>query len=150
MDFQTLLRFAVEHDASDVHIQTGAAPRMRIAGQVRTVEMDAVSNDDLKGFISSIAPEAKQADLSAAIKSGLDFSYAVPGLARFRCSAYSHLGQVGVTIRIIRAQIPSIKDLHLPETVHDIARSRRGLTLVTGTTGSGKSTTLAAMIDLIN
>ncbi len=78
MDFHTLLRFAVEHDASDVHIQTGAAPRMRIAGQVRTVEMDAVSDDNLRGFIASIAPEAKQADLGAAIKSGLDFRMPFP------------------------------------------------------------------------
>jgi twitching motility protein PilT len=150
MDFQTLLRFAVEHDASDVHIQAAAAPRMRIAGQVRAVEMDAVTNEDLHGFIASILPEAKRADVDAAIVGGLDFSHAVPGMARFRCSAYSHLGKVGITMRVIRTEVPSIENLHLPKAVHDVALARRGLTLVTGTTGSGKSTTLAAMIDLIN
>lgn len=150
MDFETLLRFAVEHDASDVHIQAAVPPRMRIAGQVRAVEMDAVTNEQLRDFIASIAPEDARGDLDQAIVGGLDFSYATPGKARFRCSAYSHQGKVGITMRIISTEVPSIEDLHLPKAVQDIALSRRGLTLVTGTTGCGKSTTLAAMIELIN
>jgi twitching motility protein PilT len=150
MDFQKLLEFAVKQDASDVHIQALVTPMVRIAGQIRAVEMEALANEDVRGFIASIAPAGKQDGLDAAIVAGLDFSYEAPGMARFRCSAYSHLGQVGITMRVIRAAIPSIDDLHLPKVIHDIALSRRGLTLVTGTTGSGKSTTLAAMIDLIN
>jgi twitching motility protein PilT len=88
--------------------------------------------------------------LHAALVEGLDFSYSVPGLGRFRCSAYCHLGHVGLVMRIIRAEIPQFESLNLPSAVKDIALARRGLTLVTGTTGSGKSTTLAAMIDLVN
>jgi twitching motility protein PilT len=84
------------------------------------------------------------------IVKGVDFSYAIPGVARFRCSAYSHLSTAGVVMRIIKSKIPSIEQLHLPATVGEIAMAQRGLTLVTGTTGSGKSTTLASMIDLIN
>lgn len=150
MEFQKLLAFAVEHDASDIHIQAAVAPMLRIAGQVRAVEMDTATDEDVRSFIASVAPEAKRADLDAAIVDGLDFSYAPPGMARFRCSAYSHRGQAGISMRVVRTDIPSIDDLNLPKTIHDIALAGRGLTLVTGTTGSGKSTTLAAMIDLIN
>ena len=150
MNFQDLLRFAVEHNASDVHIQASAPPMMRIAGQIRSVDSGALSNDELRNFVASIAPEAHQNDLDAAIVRGLDFSYVVPGLSRFRCSAYAHLGTIGIVMRIIRSKIPSIDELFLPKVIHDIALAQRGLTLLTGTTGSGKSTTLAAMIDLIN
>jgi twitching motility protein PilT len=150
MEFQKLLAFAVEHDASDVHIQAAVAPMLRIAGQVRAVEMQATTDEDVRGFIASIAPESKRGDLDTAILHGLDFSYAPPGVTRFRCSAYSHRGRAGISMRVVKSAIPSIDDLNLPKVVHDIALSGRGLTLVTGTTGSGKSTTLAAMVDLIN
>ena len=89
-------------------------------------------------------------DVVAEAARGLDFSYTDPSAGRFRCSAYNTTGQPGVTMRAIRTNIPSIEQLHLPTAVMDIALCQRGLTLVTGTTGSGKSTTLAAMIDLIN
>src|SRR5262249_8255754 len=88
--------------------------------------------------------------LQDAIVRGLDFSYAIEGLARFRCSAYSHLGTPAIVVRVIKTVIPTLEGLHLPDVIRDIALSERGLTLLTGTTGSGKSTTLAAMIDLIN
>jgi twitching motility protein PilT len=81
---------------------------------------------------------------------GLDFSYAAPGICRFRCSGYRVLGNTGLSMRLIKSKIPAIADLHLPPVINEIALSGRGLTLVTGTTGSGKSTTLAAMIELIN
>jgi twitching motility protein PilT len=150
MNFQELLRFAVEHDASDVHLQASAAPMLRISGQIRSVESQPLTNEQTLDFIASIAPESDQTDLKAAVIEGLDFSHAVPGLSRFRCSAYSHLGHVGIVMRVIRTEIPPFDKLNLPKAVRDIALVRRGLTLVTGTTGSGKSTTLAAMIDLIN
>ncbi|MHC4521326.1 MAG: type IV pilus twitching motility protein PilT [Planctomycetota bacterium] len=150
MDFKGLLNLAVTKGASDVHLQALAPPVMRIAGRMRSVDSAPLSNDDLLGFISSIASEIEQKDLSAALVEGLDFSHRVPGLCRFRCNAYCQLGNAGLVMRIIREQIPHLESLNLPGAVRDIALSQRGLTLVTGTTGSGKSTTLASMIDLVN
>jgi twitching motility protein PilT len=150
MDFQQLLRFAVDHDASDVHIQAGLPPNLRIGGLLRATSVPAVTDEELHNFIKSIAPVRFRDNLDDRITTGLDFSYALPGLSRFRCSAYRQLGLVGISMRVIKSKIRSVEELHLPEVVNDIAVSSHGLTLVTGTTGSGKSTTLAAMIDLIN
>jgi twitching motility protein PilT len=150
MNLQDVLRFAVTNKASDIHIQALSPPVLRIMGQIRVVEAQPLTNDEALAFVTSIAPDAKKDYLKTSLDHGLDFSYAIPGLSRFRCSAYRHLGNIGIVIRVIREQIPEFETLNLPSAVHDVALSRRGLTLVTGTTGSGKSTTLAAMIDLIN
>jgi twitching motility protein PilT len=150
VDLPNLLRFAVEHGASDVHIQSGAPPMLRLAGQMRVVEGEPLSADQVRTLLGSLVPAGRAANLAEAAVHGLDFAYELPAVARFRCSAFSALGRLGLAMRVIRTQIPSIEDLHLPKVVRDIALSGRGLTLVTGTTGSGKSTTLAAMIDLIN
>jgi twitching motility protein PilT len=150
MDLHNLLRFGVESNASDVHIQTGLPPRVRIGGQMRSVNLPVITDEAVMSFIASIAPPRFHDNLDQHLFSGVDFSYAVEGLARFRCSAYRHLGHAGIAMRIVKGRIPTIKELNLPEVIADIALSRRGLTLVTGTTGSGKSTTLAAMIELIN
>ena len=150
MDLQNLLRFAVEHGASDVHVQAGSAPMLRLHGAVRFVETEPIGQEQMQRFLASIAPEWRRDELGAAVVAGLDFSYSIEGLSRFRCSAYSHLGRWGVVLRVIRSKIPGIEELNLPTVIHDIALSQRGLTLLTGTTGSGKSTTLAAMVDLIN
>ena len=151
IDLQKLLQFAADKGASDVHLQALAAPMVRISGQMRSLKDDEIlTKEQTLDFIASIAPKSLKDDLETAIVQGLDFSYAIPDLCRFRCSAYRHLGQPGIVMRIIGSEIPSIEALHLPKVIHDIALSRRGLTLLTGTTGSGKSTTLAAMIDLIN
>jgi twitching motility protein PilT len=150
MDFQVLLRFGVEHDASDVHIQAGFPPVVRIGGIIRITDQPAVTDEQARQFIRSIAPARLRDDLDERLLRGLDFSYAAPGLSRFRCSAYQHLGAAGIAMRIVKDKIPTIQELHLPNVVADIALAGRGLTLLTGTTGSGKSTTLAAMIDLIN
>jgi twitching motility protein PilT len=150
MDFPQLLRFAVEHDASDVHVQTGLPPNLRIGGILRATSVPPINEEELHNFIKSIAPPRFHANLDDRITTGLDFSYAMTGVSRFRCSAYRQLGQPGISMRVIKSKIRSSEELHLPSVVNDIAISGRGLTLVTGTTGSGKSTTLAAMIDLIN
>jgi twitching motility protein PilT len=150
MDFLKLLQFAASHNASDVHIQTGLPPSVRIGGILRNTDQPALKDDEVRNFIASIAPKRFQDNMEEKLIAGLDFSYHVAGLSRFRCSAYHHLGQAGMAMRIIRGKIPTIDQLHLPQVVSEIAMSGRGLTLVTGTTGSGKSTTLAAMIDLIN
>jgi twitching motility protein PilT len=150
MDVNKLLRFAVENGASDIHLQAGAPPMLRIAGQVRFLETAPLTKEDTAGYVTALAPKHLAADPAAAVVRGLDFSFALDGVARFRCSAYSHLGTSGLVIRVIRTTMPSVEELNLPAILHDIALSERGLTLLTGTTGSGKSTTLAAMIDLIN
>ena len=150
MDFQNLLRFAVKNNASDIHIQAGLKPIFRIGGIIRAADVPALNDEQVRAFIASIAPKRFRDQIDDRIIAGLDFSYAAPGISRFRCSAYQHLNQSGMAMRVIRDKIPSISELHLPPVVSEIAVSHRGLTLVTGTTGSGKSTTLAAMIDLIN
>ena len=150
MDFPLLLRFAVDNDASDVHLQAGLPPCLRIGGILRSTSTPPLDDADLRRFIAGIAPARFHDNFDDRLAAGLDFSYAPPNLTRFRCSAYRHLGHSGITMRLIKARIPSIAELHLPPAIADIATSHRGLTLVTGTTGSGKSTTLAAMIDLIN
>lgn len=150
MNLPDILRFAVEQNASDVHIQAGASPTLRIAGQMRSLDAEPVTAEVARSLIASILPDSAETDLDAASFQGLDFSYAIPDVARFRCSVYRQLGKIGIVIRIIRLSVPSIDDLNLPKVVHDVALARRGFVLVTGTTGSGKSTTLAAMLDLIN
>jgi twitching motility protein PilT len=150
MDFDQLIRFGVEQGASDVHLQTGAAPLLRINGQIRTVDAPVVAGPDLRQFILSIKHGMTPEALNQAMYEGLDFSYAIAGLSRFRCNVYSHMGTPALVMRIVTLEIRSIDDLKLPEVLKTITLTLRGLTLLTGTTGSGKSTTLAAMIDLIN
>lgn len=150
MELQNLLRFAVENNASDIHVQSGLQPRVRIGGIIRQVNLPHVSDEETRKFIASIAPARMRDSLDDQLYRGMDFSYALEGLARFRCSAYRQLGVAGIALRVVRGRIPTIAELNLPSVINEIAMSKRGLTLVTGTTGSGKSTTLAAMIELIN
>jgi len=150
MDFQRLLHLAVARDASDVHLQAGLPPHLRIGGVLRVADAPPDTDEEIHQLIASIAPPRLRDNLDDRLVPGLDFSYAAPGICRFRCSAYRQLGAAGISMRLIKGNIASIADLHLPPVVSQIALSGRGLTLVTGTTGSGKSTTLASMIELIN
>ena len=150
MDFQDLLRFAVEREASDVHLQGQVRPHVRIGGVLKATDMPPATDEQVRQFIGSIVPPRLRENLDDRLAAGLDFSYAAPGISRFRCSAYRQLGTAGISMRIIRGRIPTIAELHLPPVVGEIALSGRGLTLVTGTTGSGKTTTLASMIALID
>ena len=150
MDFERILNNAVDHGAADIHLQGGSPPMLRLANQIRALDHPAITDEDMLGFLRQIAPPHLREGIEAAIAGGLDFSHALPSGIRFRCSAFRTMGRLGMTMRIIKSEIPSIESLNLPKVVHDIALARRGLTLVTGTTGSGKSTTLASMIDLIN
>src|SRR5262249_42477802 len=142
MNFDQLIRFAVEQNASDVHLQTGAAPLLRINGLIRSVESPPVSAQDLRQFIVTLKPKLTLDQLEAEMVPGLDFSYAIPGVSRFRCNVYSHLGTPAMVLRVIKLKIRTIEELQLPPVLRDIALSHRGMTLLTGTTGSGKSTTL--------
>ena len=150
MDFQMLMKFAADREASDIHLQSGLSPKLRMQGVLHTVDQPMLTDEDIRQFVGSIAPPRMRDKLEERMTVGMDFSYAAPGICRFRCSGYRALGMSGLSMRLIKCKIPSIAELHLPAVINEIAMSGRGLTLVTGTTGSGKSTTLASMIELIN
>ena len=105
MNFDQLIRFAVEQGASDVHLQTAAAPLLRINGQIRTVESPPVSNEELRQFILSIKHGLTAEQLDQAMVQGLDFSHAIPGVSRFRCNVYSHLGTPAMVLRVVRLKV---------------------------------------------
>jgi twitching motility protein PilT len=150
MNFDGLLRFAVENKASDIHLQAGSVPMLRIGGQMRPVGGPAATTEELRAVVSGILRTDSDTSVTDAFVIGRDFSHAIEGVARFRCNTYSSLGLPAMVLRVIRLTIPTIEELQIPEVLKDIALSDRGLTLLAGTTGSGKSTTLAAMIGLIN
>ena len=149
MDINDLLRKAHALDASDLHIKVGSPPILRIYGELTplTSEKKVSPEDATKIAMSVMAPA--QADIFKR-KNDMDLAYSVPGLGRFRCNIFMQRGTVGLVFRVIPMRIPTIEELLLPEVIKKIAMEQRGLILVTGTTGSGKSTTLASMIDLIN
>jgi twitching motility protein PilT len=150
MTIDQLLKFAVEQGASDLHLQTGTTPHLRINGQVREIEVPPLTDGQVRQYVRAIGPRTIIDDIDAAMARGHDFSYSVDGLARFRANLYSHVGSPGLVFRIILPTIRTIEELHLPAVVSEIAQTRRGLTLMSGATGSGKSTTLAALVDLLN
>lgn len=150
MDLPSILRFAVSNGASDVHLQAGAAPMVRVKGQMRLLDLPQIASDDARNLITEMLPSERGPRLTNDLAQGIDFSYHADGIGRFRCNAYSHLGSPGLVMRVIPNAPPTLESLNLPAVVEDMALVERGLILVTGTTGSGKSTTLAAMIELIN
>jgi twitching motility protein PilT len=150
MNFDQLIRFAAEQGASDVHLQSGASPLLRINGLIRTVESPPVTAEALYQFIQTLRPKLTVETLQEQMVPGLDFSHAIPGVSRYRCNVYSHLGSPAMVLRVIKLKIRSLEELNVPPIVREIALAHRGMVLLTGTTGSGKSTTLAAMLDLIN
>ncbi len=150
MDYPALFKKAVDAGASDIHLQGDCKPLMRVHGGLVALDEALVSSDELGREIARMRPAHLKGDVHTEATRGLDFSYADPAAGRFRCCAFCTLGKLGMTMRSIKSDIPSLDDMNLPSTLLEIALSQRGLTLVTGTTGSGKSTTLAIMIDLIN
>ena len=150
MTIDQLLLFAADQNAADLHLQPGDVPRVRVGGLLREVEAPALTDEQVREYVRAIAPRNVVVDVNEAASRGLDFSYAVAGRARFRVNLYSHLGLPAMVLRVIPPKIRTIEELHLPPILAEIARARRGLTLMSGVTGSGKSTTLAAMVDLLN
>jgi twitching motility protein PilT len=149
MHINTLLKMASDRKASDVHLKAGSCPWFRIDGKLLPVsEVKRLSNEDTSKIAHSIMTEAQKRQFQE--ENDLDFSYSVSGLGRFRVNAFIQRGSVGLVLRIISFEILKIRDLNLPSVVEQIAMVNRGLVLVTGTTGSGKSTTLASIIDHIN
>ena len=149
MDLPELLKVAVERKASDLHIKVGSPPVIRIDDKlVPLVEMPRLGQDAVVSMASSVM-NAKQREKFKE-RCEVDLAYSVPGLGRFRANVFPQRGTVGLVMRVIPIKIQSITELNLPPVLEKIALEPRGLVLVTGTTGSGKSSTLAAMIDHVN
>ena len=149
MDINDLLKKANALEASDLHIKVGSPPIVRIYGELTplTTERRLSNEDAMKIALSVMTPV--QAEIFKK-KNDIDLAYSISGLGRFRCNIFMQRGTIGMVFRVIPMRIPTIEELNLPDIIRKISMEQRGLVLVTGTTGSGKSTTLAAMIDLIN
>jgi twitching motility protein PilT len=149
MHVNDLLKVAVENGASDLHIKVGTFPMMRVRGALRPVNEDKrLDHEDVVAISAAIMSTAQRQKFKESQE--VDLAYSVPGLGRFRCNIFQQRGTVGLVLRIIPMRIRTIDELGLPTILRQIALEERGLVLVTGTTGSGKSTTLAAMIDHVN
>jgi twitching motility protein PilT len=148
-DFADLLLDVIGRRASDLHLTAGAPPMVRVRGRLTGLEgYPKLSTTDTREIVYSILTNDQRQKFENDWQ--LDFAYSVPGHARFRVNAFMQRGAIGAAFRLIPAQIVSIEDLGLPSVVHEFTRKPRGFVLVTGPTGSGKSTSLAAMIDAIN
>jgi len=149
MELVDLLKIAVERRASDLHIKVGGPPTLRVDDKLVPVqELPRLTHEQVVSMASSIMTSRQRERFKE--NSDLDLAHSVPGLGRFRASVFQQRGAVGMVLRVIPTKIMTIADLNLPEVLVKLALEPRGLILVTGTTGSGKSSTLAAMIDHIN
>ena len=137
-----------EQGASDLHLTSGQPPALRIRGEIERVKYKVLDNDDLRGMLYEIAPEVKIKQFEET--GDIDFGYEIPGLARYRANFFMQKNGVGAVFREIPSAIMTADQLGLPEVVSKLATLPRGLVLVTGPTGSGKSTTLAAIVDVAN
>jgi twitching motility protein PilT len=149
MHVNDLLRIAVERGASDLHLKVGSYPMLRVGGQlVAALQDKRLTHEDTVAMAAAVMSAPLRERFREAQE--VDMAYSVPGLGRFRCNVFQQRGTIGLVLRVIPMQIRTIEELALPSVLYKIASEERGLVLVTGTTGSGKSTTLAAMIDHIN
>jgi twitching motility protein PilT len=149
MNINDLLKIAVERKASDLHLKVGSHPVIRVDGDLVPLgELKRLMQEDTIAMAFSIMNARQKQRFKEELE--LDIAYSVPGLGRFRCNVFQQRGAVGLVLRVIPARIQSIRELMLPPVLERICEERRGLILVTGTTGSGKSTSLAAMVDYIN
>src|SRR5713226_1269789 len=144
-----LLEHMVTRDASDLHVTAGAPPVIRVRGDVERLEgYEALTPEDTQQLLYRILSSERQKQFE--IKRQLDFSHSIPGLARFRVNVYFQKESIGAAFRLIPDELKTLEELGIPATLHQLAEKPRGIVLVTGPTGSGKSTTLAAIIDEIN
>src|SRR6266513_3371433 len=144
-----LLKIAAERRASDLRIKVGSHPVIRVDGElVPLVELRRLMQEDTIAMAFSIMSARQKEKFKNDFE--IDIAYSVPNLGRFRCAIFQQRGTVGLVLRVIPSRILSIRELLLPPVMEKICTEQRGLVLCTGTTGSGKSTTLAAMIDHIN
>lgn len=143
-----LLEEATRVGASDLHLTVGVPPKVRIFGKLRNLDHPVLTKDDMHEIAYSLVPESmvlKFEDLGEA-----DFSYSLNGIGRYRVNVYHQRGSLAAVIRLVAEDVPSADSLGVPKSVQNLVHKKRGLVLVTGPTGSGKSTTLASLIDIIN
>jgi twitching motility protein PilT len=148
MDIAELLAFGVKNNASDLHLSAGLPPMIRVDGDIRRINVPALDHKTVHQLTYDIMNDKQRKDYEEFLET--DFSFEIPNLARFRVNAFNHNRGAGAVFRTIPSQILSLEELGAPPTFKDIADQPRGIVLVTGPTGSGKSTTLAAMIDHVN
>jgi len=147
-DFADILLEVIETGASDLHLTAGSPPMVRKKGKLHPLEYPVLSSQDTREIVYSILNNEQRKRLETDWQ--IDLSYSVPNRARFRVNAFFQRASIGAVMRTIPTEIPQLEDLGLPPVLEEFTRKPRGFVLVTGPTGSGKSTTLAAMIDLIN
>ncbi|MCO6441908.1 MAG: type IV pilus twitching motility protein PilT [Nitrococcus mobilis] len=148
MDIADLLAFSVKNNASDLHISAGLPPMIRVDGDVRRINLPAMEHKEVHRLIYDIMSDRQRKDFEENWET--DFSFQIKGLARFRINAFNHNRGAGAVFRTIPSNVLTLEELGAPDIFKSIADNPRGLVLVTGPTGSGKSTTLAAMIDYKN
>ena len=149
MHVNDLLKIAVEHGASDLHLKVGSFPMMRVHGMLLPAwEERRLTHEDTVAMAASVMTATQRQAFKD--QQEVDLAYSIPSLGRFRCNVFQQRGTIGLVLRVIPMRIRTIEELALPSILATIADEDRGLVLVTGTTGSGKSTTLAALIDYIN
>jgi twitching motility protein PilT len=149
MHVNDLLKVAVDSGASDLHLKVGSYPMLRVRGQLVPALADRrLDHEEIVAIAATVLPTTLREKFKE--QHEVDLAYSVAGLGRFRCNAFQQRGTIGMSFRVIPMKSATIDDLALPLVIRSIAAEERGLILVTGTTGSGKSTTLAAMIDEIN
>jgi len=148
MDITELLAFSAKQGASDLHLSAGLPPMIRVDGDVRRINLPPLEHTEVHSLIYEIMNDKQRKDYEEFLET--DFSFEVPGVARFRVNAFNQNRGAGAVFRTIPSKVLTMEDLEMGEVFRDIAMVPRGLVLVTGPTGSGKSTTLAAMVDFIN
>jgi len=147
-DYRVALRQMLDENASDLHLKVGCAPTLRVDGELRSLGTASLRSDDMKSLADQIMPPRRRREFEELKEA--DFALGVPGIGRFRVNAFQQRGTIAYAFRVVPFQASTIQELNLPPVVEQIALKPRGLVLVTGITGSGKSTALAAMIQYIN
>lgn len=148
MDISDLLAFSVKNKASDLHLSAGLPPMIRVHGDVRKINVPAMDHAQVHGMVYDIMNDGQRKVYEETLE--CDFSFEIPNLARFRVNAFNHNRGSGAVFRTIPSKILTLEQLNCPPIFKEIANTPRGIVLVTGPTGSGKSTTLAAMVDYVN
>jgi twitching motility protein PilT len=148
MDIGELLAFSVKNGASDLHLSAGLPPMIRVDGDVRRINVPPLEHKEVHALVYDIMNDKQRKDYEEFLE--CDFSFEIPGLARFRVNAFNHNRGAGAVFRTIPSDILTLEDLKCPRIFAEIANYPRGVVLVTGPTGSGKSTTLAAMVNHVN
>jgi energy-coupling factor transporter ATP-binding protein EcfA2 len=148
VDVAQLLSFTVKNNASDLHLSGGVPPMIRVDGDIKRINMPALTHKDVNSMVYDIMNDKQRKDYEEFLET--DFSFEIPKLARFRVNAYNQNRGSAAVFRIIPSEILTLDDLGAPAIFKDVSMHPRGIILVTGPTGSGKSTTLAAMVDYIN